>query len=119
MYGWYNTLTELETDSRLQGLHLSDEITKTLRAVPWAYGQVLDEVKAESDAYLRVRGDGGGWAQLGVIIDWTFFLSNWRLLMQRGAREREVVDAIRAIAPGRTLLPLSRIRAMPARSHDS
>jgi len=110
MYAWFDTLYELETERRLQQAALRDEVIKTLRAMPWAHGKVQEEVKGHADTYLQSRGDPGGWTQLGMIIDWTFFLHHWQLLHKYQADELEVVRAVRTLAPGRLLLTLSQIR---------
>jgi hypothetical protein len=109
MYAWFDTLYELETKHHLQQAALLEEVIKTLRAVPWAHGKVQEEVKAHADAYLKARRDPGGWTQLGIIIDWTFFLHHWQMLHEQRADEREVVRAVQAFAPGRPVLTLSQI----------
>src|SRR5713226_2512230 len=104
MYAWFDTLYDLETEHRLQQAALLDEVIKTLRAMPWAHGKVQEEVKARADAYLHSRGDPGGWTQLGMIIDWTFFLHHWQMLHKQRANEREVVQAVQTLAPGHPVL---------------
>lgn len=116
MYAWFAALTELETERLLQKVALPDEVTKTLRAIPWAYGKVCDEVKAQADAYAERHQDRGGWTQLSAIIDWSFFLGNWQLLQKRQAEGAHVVSAIAQLVPDRPqLLTLSQIRAIGRR----
>jgi hypothetical protein len=45
-----------------------------------------------------------------MIIDWTFFVHMWQLLEQEAAAPRDVVRALLALAPGRSLSTLSEIR---------
>jgi hypothetical protein len=113
MYAWFAALTELETERLLQKVALPDEVTKTLRAIPWAHGKVSDEVKAQADAYVEHHQDRGGWTQLSAIMDWSFFLGNWQLLQKRQADGARVVSAISELVPDRPLLlTLSQIRAI-------
>jgi hypothetical protein len=116
MYAWFAELTELETERLLEKVALPDEVTKTLRAIPWAHEKVWDEVKVQADAYIQQHQDRGGWTQLSAIIDWTFFLGNWKLLQERQAEPAKVVTAISQLVPDRPpLLTLSQIRAIGRR----
>ena len=114
MYGWFETLANLESGGKLERAQLPEGILKTLRGVPWAHRAIQKELSEQERAYFDRYGDHGGWAQLRMIIDWTFFLHMWQLLDQKAAVPREVVRALSALAPGRSLLTLSEIRATQA-----
>jgi hypothetical protein len=111
MYQWFETLTKLETAGHLRRASLPERVVKTLRGVPWAYKAIQKELGKEEGAYFNRHGDHGGWTQLKMIIDWTFFVHMWQLLEQEAAAPRDVVRALLALAPGRSLSTLSEIRA--------
>jgi hypothetical protein len=111
MYRWFETLTRLETGGLLERVALANGIQKTLRAMPWAHKGMQKELEEHEGPYFDRHGDHGGWPQLKMIIDWTLFLRMWQLLDQEAANQREVVRALAAIAPDRSLRTLSEIRA--------
>jgi hypothetical protein len=112
MYGWFETLTKLESSGELERATLPEGVLKTLRGVPWAHQAIQRELKEHEGAYFDRHGDHGGWTQLKMIIEWTFFLHMWQLLEQKAAEPREVVRALSALEPARTLSTLTEIRAL-------
>jgi hypothetical protein len=116
MYRWFETLTRLEAGGLLERVALADGVQKTLRAMPWAHKGMQKELQEHEGPYFDRHGDHGGWTQLKMIIDWTLFLRMWQLLDQKAADQREVVRALAAIGPDRSLRTLSEIRAFPGTS---
>jgi hypothetical protein len=114
MYRWFETLTKLETGGDLKGAALPEGVLKTLRGVPRACDAIQKELEKHERAYFNRHGDRGGWSQLKMISDWTFFLHIWQLLDQKAAKPPEVIRALSALAPGRPLPTLTEIRALQA-----
>jgi hypothetical protein len=112
MYRWFGTLTQLEAEDNLKRAALPERVQKTLRGVPWAHKAIQKELEEHEGAYFDRHGDHGGWTQLKMIIEWTFFLHMWQVLEQEAASPRDVVRALSALAPARTLSTLSEIRAL-------
>jgi hypothetical protein len=113
-YGWFETLTELETRGRLVRAALADDIRKTLRLIPWSLHLLQNEFQKQKKPYANRYGDDGGWSQLQMIIEWTFFLHMWQLLGESAAEPVEVVRALTALAPTHPLLTLADIQALAA-----
>jgi len=112
MYGWFETLTKLESSGELKRAKLPEGVLKTLRGVPWALQAIQKELQEHEGAYFDRYGDHGGWTQLKMIIEWTFFLHMWQLLEQKAAKPREVVRALSVLEPARQLSTLPEIRAL-------
>jgi hypothetical protein len=112
MYRWFETLTKLETGGELKGPELPEPVLKTLRGVPWAYDAIQKELEKQERAYLDRHGDRGGWTQLKMIIDWTFFGHMWQLLDKERPTPDEVAKILSALVSGRPLSTLSEIRAL-------
>jgi hypothetical protein len=111
-YRWLETLTRLEAGGKLKHAALPEGVQKTLRGVPWAYKAIGKELQEHDATYFNSRGDHGGWTQLKMIIDWTFFLHTWQLLDQKATRSEVVVRAVSVLDPGDSLLTLSEIQAL-------
>jgi hypothetical protein len=114
MYLWFVTLVHLEAEGSLKRAALPERVQQTLRGVPWAYKAIQKELEETEGAYVDRHGDRGGWTQLKMIIEWTFFLHMWQLLGEKEAKPHDVVRAISGLAPGRSLLTLDEIRATQA-----
>jgi hypothetical protein len=113
-YRWFETVTKLQAggDMYLDRVALPKAVRKTLRSMPFAFQTLHTEVERQEEPYFTRHGDRGGWTELSVIIDWTFFIHVSQLLEQNGAQASEVVRALTVTQPGPALLTLADIRSL-------
>ncbi len=115
-YRWFEALLELQAqgDLGLDRVALPEAVRKSLRAMPFALRNLQTEVELHQEPYVGLHGDRGGWTQLSMIIDWTFFLHVWQQLDQLGTQSSEVVKALAVLVPDPPLLTLAEIQALAA-----
>ena len=115
MYAWLGALVELESEGLLEEVDLPPEAANMLRAIPFGYRELLDDVAAQRVAYQARHGDLGGWTQLAMIIDWIFFIHTWRLLEQRHQNPYDFTTSVQNLGTSARLLTLGEVRAMASR----
>jgi hypothetical protein len=113
-YRWFETITEIQAggDLGLDHVAVHEGVRKTLRSMPFALQKLQTEVEQHAKPYFVNHGDRGGWTQLSMIIDWTFFIHIWQLLDQQGAHADEIVRALTALRPDLPLLSMTDIGAL-------